>query len=435
MRLEMATFPVKDVRYSNKTTYNSEVLEINKDELLSLILEDDRIHRADLDLAFPGEQTRIVNIRDVVEPRIKVKGPGCVFPGIMGPVETVGHGKTHRLANVAVVTTAEYEPAILSGTAAQNAGIVDMWGPIARMSPFGSTINIVPVLKLVSGVSELEAHSAIQFAEYKLANRLAETVSDLTNGDVEVFELFKADTSQPRVVYISSFLTWWVTPHSAVAYYGLSIREAMPFFIHPNELLDGAVTTDTRHGCGDYITTWHWMNHPVVYRLMREHGKKINFLGVIMQRTRFEAELGKKVTAACASQMAKILDADGAIITRTTGSGANLEDVMLTVQACERKGIKTVLLGPEWGSIDGKELPMVFYVPEATAMVSTGSHESEVRLPTPDKVIGVGESGLIAPQQGDKPFSPWREIVWEDTRNITGGPDWLGTMNLTAREY
>ena len=34
MRLEMADFPVKDVRFSSRTSYDNGLLEIDKDELL-----------------------------------------------------------------------------------------------------------------------------------------------------------------------------------------------------------------------------------------------------------------------------------------------------------------------------------------------------------------------------------------------------------------
>ncbi len=106
MKLEMATFPVKEVRFGDRTGYKNGVLNINKDELVALISEDKRVDSADVDVAYPGEQTRIVNIRDVVEPRIKVSGPGCVFPGILGPIETVGEGRTHRLSGVAIIPSA-----------------------------------------------------------------------------------------------------------------------------------------------------------------------------------------------------------------------------------------------------------------------------------------------------------------------------------------
>jgi glycine reductase complex component B subunit alpha and beta len=425
MKLELATFPVEDVRFSSHTRYTGGVLEIDKEELLALILEDKRVSSAAIDVAFPGDQTRIVNVRDVVEPRVKVAGSGCVFPGVLGPVEHVGEGRTHRLSGVTVTVSAEYKPTILSGTAAQNSSILDMWGPAAKVTPFGSTINVVPIIRLIDDVTELEAHAAIQSVEFKLARRLAETVIDASTEDVESFELSDVDPALPRVVYIDSVMTNWQAPHSLVAYYGLPIRESLPALIHPNEFFDGVLTSDARIGSSGNTYTWGWMNPPVVLDLLRAHGKRLNFLGVILQRTRFETEHGKQVTATCAAQMAKLLKAEGAIITRTVPSGANFVDVMLTVQACEKRNVKTVFLTPEWGGKDGADLPLVFYVPEATAMVSTGSTDREFELQAPTKVIGVGEEGLVQLYSGARPFSPWSELT-VDNNTIAGACDWWG---------
>jgi glycine reductase len=434
MKLEMASFPVKEARFGKQNKYVNGVLEINKRELVSLIIKDKRILSADVELAFPGEKTRIVNIRDVIEPRVKVSGPGCFMPGILGPVETVGEGKTHRLSGVAVTVSAELTPTIMSGTTSQDASIMDMWGQGALVAPFGSIINIVLVLKLSDAVTELDTHDAIIQAESRVAQHLAETTINASPENIETFELAECDASLPRVIYISSFLTNWHAPHSGIAYYGLPIRESLPTFMHPNEFIDGAMTADARKGSSGYTHTWGWLNHPVVLRLLREHGKRLNFLGVIIQRTRYEAEHGKKVTAACTAQMARLLGADGVIITRTVASGANFVDVMLTLQACEKKGIKTVLLTPEWGGKDGTELPLVLYVPEATAMVSTGSTDHAFNLPVPDKVIGVDKSELIQLFLGEPKNSPWSELTVDDY-SITGASDWWGDRKYTRIGY
>jgi len=434
MKLEMATFPVQRTKFSNKTRYNSGLLEINTEELLALVLEDERIVTADIDLAFPGEKTRIVNIRDAIEPRVKVSGPGCFLPGILGPVVTVGEGRTNRLSGVTVMVSAGLTPTITSGTTSQDASIVDMWGQGALVSPFGATVNIVLVLKLKDGVTELDTHDVIIQAESKVARRLAEATINISPGDIEVFELTECDRSLPKIIYIASFLTNWHAPHSGIAYYGLPIRESLPTFVHPNEFLDGAMTADARKGSSGYTHTWGWLNHPVVFRLLREHGKRVNFLGVIIQRTRFEAEHGKKVTAECTSQLAKLIGADGVIITRTVASGANFVDVMLTLQSCEQKGIKTVLLTPEWGGKDGTELPLVLYVPEATAMVSTGSTDHAFNLAAPEKVIGLGESDTIQLFLGEPRISPANELTVDDY-SITGASDWWGQGKYTRIGY
>jgi len=153
MRLELAVFPVKDVKFGKQTSYNKEVLEIDKEGLRALALQDKRIVSADFDLAFPGEKTRIINVRDVAEPRVKVSGPGCVFPGIIGPADTVGEGRTHRLSGLSVVASAKYTPTILRGLTAPTCGILDMWGPGAEITPYGLTNNLVMIVELVDPIT------------------------------------------------------------------------------------------------------------------------------------------------------------------------------------------------------------------------------------------------------------------------------------------
>lgn len=435
MKLEMATFNVNNVRFGERTRYQGGALEVNKDELIQLVLEDKRILSAAVEIVYPGEKTRVVKVRDAVEPRVKVSGPGCVFPGILGPVETVGEGKTHRFSGVTVMLSAEYEPTVLSGTGAQSSGIVDMWGPAAQLIPFSSTTNIVLMIELAGGLSEMEAHTAMQLAEFKVGRRLAEATVSQVPDELENFEIFTTDPALPRVVYIAAASLTWHNPHSGVAYYGLPIRESLPTFIHPNEFLDGAITKDMRIGNGSRPTTWSWMSSAVVVELLRQHGKTLNFLGVILQRTRFETEFGKEVTAACASQMARLLGADGVISTRISTSGNNFMDMMFTVQACERKGVKTVFVTPEWGGKHGDEMPLVYYVPEATAMISTGSFERDVLMPRPDRVVGVGDCESVQLYAGDKFYAPAGEFTLPASFCLLDGVDCLGGMNLTCEQY
>jgi hypothetical protein len=92
LKLEIAEFPVKQIRLGHRFGYESPVLEVDEAALLALISEDARISDATLAVTSPGEKTRITGIRDVVEPRYKVSGSGQVFPGVLGAVETVGEG-------------------------------------------------------------------------------------------------------------------------------------------------------------------------------------------------------------------------------------------------------------------------------------------------------------------------------------------------------
>ena len=121
MRLELGQVLIKDVKFGDSTVLENGVLTINKEELINLIMEDEHIASVSVDIAKPGESVRITPVKDVVEPRVKVEGPGGVFPGILSKVDVVGSGKTNVLKGCAVMTTGKI--------VGFQEGIVDMTGP------------------------------------------------------------------------------------------------------------------------------------------------------------------------------------------------------------------------------------------------------------------------------------------------------------------
>ena len=378
MKLELAEFPVKQIRLGNRFKYENEILDVDEGALIALALEDPRITDATLAVAVPGEKTRITGIRDIVEPRFKVSGGGQVFPGVLGGVENVGDGRTHRLSGMTVVAAAEYDGTIRAGTTVQRSAILDMSGPGAEISRFSSYRHLILSFSIVTGLGELDAHGAIQAAEYKIARRLAQVTEDLAPVKISTYDLSVNNSSLPRVMLVQGCITDPQHVHSGVGYYGLSLRNSMATFVHPNELFDGAVTVDTtRSGRGYYPTTWDWQNHPLVLELYAAHGKSLNFGGVVLQRIRFETSHGKEVGAQNAARLAKAMDADGALVT-WIGGGNAFVDVMLTVRACEEVGIKATLVTYENGGKEGKDSPVLFYLAEADAVVSTGSLDKTV---------------------------------------------------------
>src|SRR5215468_1595783 len=104
IRLEMGTFPVTSIDFGAHTAYDRGRLTVDRGAALAVVREDLRIVSAELEIAAPGESVRIWPVRDVIEPRIKVDGPGVCYPGICGrDITTVGRGRTHRLAGMGVV--------------------------------------------------------------------------------------------------------------------------------------------------------------------------------------------------------------------------------------------------------------------------------------------------------------------------------------------
>src|SRR5918999_329730 len=435
MKLELAEFPVKQIRLGRRFAYASGTLEVDEGELVNLVLQDSRIAEASLAVAMPGEKTRITGIRDIVEPRYKVAGNGQVFPGILGPVTDVGEGRTHRLSGMTVIAAAAYEGTIRAGTTVQRSAILDMTGPGAEISRFSAHAHLVVSFRLAAGLGELDAHTAIQLAECKVARRLAQVTTGLTPDSVRSFDLSTETPGLPRVMLVQGCITDPQHVHSGVGYYGLSLRQSMATFVHPNELFDGAVTVDTtRSGRGYYPATWDWQNHPLVLELYAAHGKSLNFGGVILQRIRFETHHGKEVGAQNAARLAKAMGADGVLVT-WIGGGNAFVDVILTIRACERNGIKTTLVTYENGGKEGKDSPVLFYLSEADAVVSTGSLDKTLNLPAVDKVIGPYDQIKIFPFPGAAPVPAHAALSLEARDVMMGGADIWGEGMWKCAEY
>ena len=434
MRLEMAEFPVTSLKLGDRFEYHSGQLTIDQGAIEQSVLEEKRIETAWLDVVAPGDKVRITGIRDVVEPRVKVSGSGQVFPGVLGPVEPVGEGRTHRLSGMAVFVTAEYEGTVRAGLGVQRSAILDMWGAGAEASPFSGLRGLVLNLRLSQGLSELTAHAIIQKAAFETAKKLAETTVSLAPEKIEVFELGNAAADLPQVILIQGCLTDSPNPHSGVSYFGLPIRDSLATVIHPNEFLDGAFSMYATRCIAYFPVTWDWQNHPLLLGLYREHRKRINFLGVILERIRYDTFHGKEVIAHNTAQLATQLGADAALVS-WLGSGNAFVDVMLTVRACEQRGIKSTLVTYEYGGKDGVDSPLLFYNNEASAITSTGSRDRWIDLPQAEKIVGPYQEIKVLSYPGAPLTSAHGPFTLDARDMIVGGVDYWGRGNWSCKAY
>ena len=267
--LELADFPVDELRFGGALRYAGRSLEVDEAEVVEIASRDPRILSARLDIVRPGEAVRVTGIRDSVEPRVKVDGGGQVFPGITNPVTPVGAGRTHRLSGMTLMTAAEYEGTVRTGTTAQRSAILDMWGPGAEMTGFSRLPHLVLTVGLPPDLIEAEAHQAIQAAEYRVAQRLAEATVNAEPAGVETHGAAHGNASLPKAVVIVGCITESEHLPTGLGYYGLPVRESLATVVHPNEMLDGAVTGNTLKTIAYYPTTWDWQNHPLALRLSR----------------------------------------------------------------------------------------------------------------------------------------------------------------------
>ena len=435
MKLTLADFPVRQIRLGNTYGYQDGLLEVDCEDLVRLVSQDARIGSARIDVVSPGDPVRVTGIRDVVEPRVKIDNEAQVFPGVIGPVLTVGGGLTHRLSGMAVLATAAYEGTIRAGTGVQRSALLDMWGEGAAVSRFSALRHLVLILEIRSGLGELAAHQAIQQAAFKVACRLAETTKKLLPTRTQEFATGNVNRGRPRIALIQGCITQAQQPHAGVSYYGLPIRESLPTALDANELLDGAITMNTTRGIGYYPTTWDWQNHPLSLVLYREQAAgNIDFAGVIVERISYETHHAKEVVAHNAARLAQSLGADAVLLT-WLGSGNAFVEMMLTIRACERLGIKTTLVTYEYGGKDGVDSPLLFYAVEADAVVSTGSRDRWIDLPAADKVIGPYQDIRVLTYPG-APTTPASTALTLDARDmIIGGVDNWGGGSWACKLY
>jgi glycine reductase len=136
MRLEIESIDINDVQEGSKTYAQDGVLYINFKELEELILKDSRIKSVDINIVYPGDKTRILNVQDVVQPRCKIGQDNADFPGFIGKMQIAGSGRTRSLLGTAVVVS---NPS----TNRVESGLLDMSGPMAELTPYAKMKNVV----------------------------------------------------------------------------------------------------------------------------------------------------------------------------------------------------------------------------------------------------------------------------------------------------
>lgn len=389
LTLELGTFPVDRIAFGPRTRLDGRVLSVDGDELRRLVLPDPCIGAIELAITHPGEATRITHALDLIEPRVKVSGGPGVFPGILGPARTVGMGRTHRLEGMSVVPVARM-PQAYTGVLQVIESVIDMTGPGADLCLGSETANLVVLLSPNPAASNAEFEAAMRRACLRIAVRLATTTIELTPAVTESLAL-RRHPGLPRVLYIDQVQNQGLLVHTLL--YGAPVGDLVPTFLHPNEMVDGALVSGNYKGFMKIPTALHCAN-PVVRTLWERDGRDLEFAGVILTRGHHDDHRSKERSAQYAASLARSLGADGVVLS-LEGTGNSTIDYMLTVEACEEAGIPAVPMIHEFGGLDGTDTPLVDCARGAVSMVSTGSIEKTLALPAMSRVIG-GETMTVS---------------------------------------
>ncbi len=395
MELLLGTFPVEAVAFGTPPGWTGGRLVIDPARVRARVLEDPRIREVAVDLVEPGERARIVHVRDIIEPRVKVAGRGHAYPGVCGhPPETVGDGVTFRYGGFGVLIASEALPHVRRAVSAATDSVIDMSGPGA-VTVYSTLRYLVLTLTTEPRLELTEWNDALRGAGHRVADDLAAPLRGQAAPAEQRFGLAPVERPLPRVVHVHT-LNASMVPGIGTGIYGYT-PHALPILLHPNEILDGAIT-------GDAVVTypgkctWLHVNNPVLPALYARHGADLAWVGSIVARTRWGSLHDKQRSAYQTVKLAEMLAAQGALVTWNHG-GNDLIEVMLTIQGLERAGIKTVFLTiesdikvvrmtPALAETGTEEPPLLFSVPEADAIVSTGTLAPADALPRMARVVG-----------------------------------------------
>ena len=338
MRLEIESIDIKDIQAGSKTYGKDGVLYINLKELEELILRDPRIKSVEINLVYPGEKVRILNILDVIQPRCKIDKSDADFPGFIGKVQTAGSGRTRSLRGVAVLV-------LNPCTNRKENALLDMAGPIAEMSPYGKMKNVSIAPTIAAGVEERDFENAVKNAGLKTAIYLARGAEGHPVSEVEVYDLdipnLDRKSNLPRVacyyqLYSPQFDYLAI---SDPCFYGTDVTHMMPTVIHPNEVLDGGVVGWLSIKALD---TYSIQNHGVIKELYRHHGKDLIFAGVVCAVANMEPVARVRSACMAANLVKNVLGADGVVLIKITGGMPHI-DLAFTGEECEKLGVKTAI--------------------------------------------------------------------------------------------
>ena len=426
MKLELGYIDIHDIQFGKVSKVENGVLFVDAEAVKKLVLEDTQIASVEVDLARPGEKVRITPVKDVIEPRVKVEGPGGMFPGIISKVETVGSGKTHVLRGAAVVTTGKI--------VGFQEGVIDMSGIGAEYTPFSKTNNLVLVVQPVDGLKQHDHEHAVRMAGLKVAVYLGELARALTPDQSEVFETLpyrdgmEKYPNLPRVAYVQMLQSQGLLHDTYV--YGVDAKKIISTLIYPTEVMDGAIISGNCVSACDKNPTYVHQNNPIVHDLFARHGKDINFAAmVITNENVYLAD--KERSSNWAAKLCEFLGLDAVVISEE-GFGNPDTDLIMNCRKITEKGIKTVIVTDEYAGRDGSSQSLADAHVSADALVTAGNANEVITLPKMDKVIGTEDYvGIIAGGWDQNKHADGTIDV--ELQVITGSTSEVGFWYLSAR--
>ena len=426
MKLNLGYITIEDIQFGTVSKVEKSVLYVNKSEIIELLSVDSRFESIEVDLARPGESVRITPVKDVIEPRVKAMGPGGMFPGVLSAVDTVGSGTTHVLRGAAVVTCGK--------VVGFQEGIIDMTGLGADYTPFSKTFNLVLTFKPVADLAPHDYENALRLAGLKTAAFLGELGKNIEPCEVVTYETLPITKSVakypnlPKVGYVQMLQSQGLLHDTYV--YGVDMKQSITTLINPTEIFDGAIISGNCVSACDKNTTYHHQNNPVIIDLFEEHGKTLNFVGMIITNENVYLA-DKQRSSDWTAKLCEFLGLDGVIVSQE-GFGNPDTDLIMNCKKIEAKGIHTVIITDEYAGRDGTSQSLADVDVAANAVVTGGNANEVVTLPKLDRVIGTLDYVDKIAGGFENNMQPDGSIIVE-IQAIIGATNELGFNRMSAR--
>jgi glycine reductase len=380
--LELGTYEVVEASFGPSTSWKAGNLVVDLESLRGSAAKEPAVEAVEVHLVRPGDPVRVANVLDAVVPHVKADDPEATFPGVLGRLAPAGRGRSNRLGGVTVLSVCDLRAAGLVEEDEVWETFVDMAGPGADRSGFGSTANVVLTFTPRSDAPAADVDLAVRKATLRVARELAATTIGATPDRQETFRPIGARQGGEDLPAIAAILQVGSEgPFLDTFLYGLRMEGLVPTALDPREVLDGALTNGAFEWAGSRNPTALYQRNALIRELYEADGKRLRFAGLVVALGYLNTAFEKQRSAMLSARLAQLLGADGVVCT-TFETGNSHTDTMLTVRACEQLGIRTTAILTETNG------GLTDHVPEADCIVSVGNEDELVAGWSPDHVIG-----------------------------------------------
>lgn len=425
MQLKVNQYWVTSVSWGETTKYHNGTLIINRNDLITFLESHDELKEVaikDIALVSPGTNVRVINIFDIFPARARIHEGAVDYPGILGPVQTVGDGESAAIENVAVLS--------ISSINDKYNKVLDMSGEGARITPHSNLYHIAVVIEPKTRNLSTEIYcNCLKRIGLRVGTYLAMAASKSKPINEVTYSLVPEPKDLPRVAYVCMLASHQKAVPGEPILYGDDVAGLMPTILHPNEILDGAVISPFWN-LG--IDTLSFQNNPVILDLYNRHGKDVNFVGVVPCVSHITREQ-RELSVLMISNLVKfILKADLAVVSKV-GGGIPESDLMMTVESLEKRGICTSAI--IWSYLgDGTVQDSLSTFSEfANALASVGMQDEVIDLPEQKIVIGGSLVGPFTDNPNDQAH-PSHLPIRVRYRDISGAINQLGASHVAQVE-